>query len=98
MVYGILFPGPGTNPTSPALTGEFLDHQGSPFVTFLNHSFRNQDVFGLQSSGQVVLGLGGGLLTYLALGSNLSLSINDDIYDSNFSTLKILSTTEILII
>ena len=66
-------------------------------MTFLNYSFRNQNVFGLQSSGQVIHGLGG-LLTYLALGSNLSLYINDDIYDSNFSTLKILSTTEILII
>ena len=68
-------------------------------MTFLNHSFRNQDVFGLQSSGQVIHGLGG-LLTYLALGSNLSLYINDDIYNRNFSivTLILLLTTAALAI
>ena len=39
-----------------------------------------------------------GLLAHLALDKQPSLYINDDIYNSNFRTLTILSTTVILVI
>lgn len=65
-------------------------------VMSLNHSFRSRDVSGYDS-------LGGspwlwGLLAHLALGKQPNLYINDDIYNSNFRTLMILSTTVILVI
>ena len=59
--------------------------------------FGNQDIFGLQFSGQVVHGSGVCRLI-LPWRNSLSLCVNDDIYSKYFSTLRMLSTTAILVI
>ena len=61
---------------------------GDISLTSLNSSFRNQDVSGLQFSGQVVHGLGTGWLL-LPWRKDLRLYVNDDIYNSNFSHLTL---------
>lgn len=63
-------------------------------VTFLNHNFKSMNVSGLWFSGQVAQGSE----VYLPWKNNLSLYINDDLYNGSSSTLMMLETIPILVI
>ena len=72
-----------------------LHHSGNSPVTFLNYSFRNQDISGLWFLGQVIHGLGVCELS-VPWRNSLSWYVNDT-YNSNFSTLMMLLAMAVLV-
>ena len=66
-------------------------------VTFLDHSFRSQHVYGLQVSGLVVPDPGICKLI-LPQRNSLSLCVNDDVHSISFSIAMVLSTTTMILV